>query len=100
MPPWVMLSKVGHDGRDAGGPGVFEGANEKQKPAKFVVCTFGRTTVKALHDIDIRSADGIKWSCLVLTILELAFLMLRERLTKSLRNCLPEFRGCLQRKES
>jgi hypothetical protein len=57
------IAEVWHDGRDACGPGVLESANEKQKSAKLVIGTFGRTPMEALHDIDIHPADGIERPC-------------------------------------
>ncbi len=56
--------------------------------------------MKALHDIDIHTVNGIERPCFVLAILKLAFLMGRKGLVKSPSDRCPQFLGCVQRKQA
>jgi hypothetical protein len=70
------ITKVRRNCRNAGGTRIFEGADEKQKAAKFIIWRLEGIPIKTLHDVDVFSSNRIGGPGFMLAILEMTLLML------------------------
>jgi hypothetical protein len=98
-PVLARIAEVRHDSRDPRGAGIFDRTDQEQQPAQLVVRALGGPTMKALHDIDVGSANIIQGPRLVFAVFEISLLVRRQWLSKGRRDTRAEILRCPQGKE-
>lgn len=90
LPILSRIGEIGNHGGDASGGGIAKSAKGEEEPRELVVHAMPGVAVQRFDHEDVVSSNVDEWAGFVLAVLELPFLVRRQRDAKLLAHVLSE----------